>query len=73
MLGLDGVDTPKIVMTTGAPVVLKNSKVRSYFSVKKRYIGKNKVAFDKVMTQIFDPKNCGKYLENKICIYYDRQ
>ena len=25
------------------------------------------------MTQIFDPKNCNKYLENKICRYYAKR
>ena len=43
MLGLDGVDTPKTVMTTGAPAVLKNSKVRSYFSMKKDILVKIKL------------------------------
>ena len=28
------------------------------------------MVFDKVMTQIFDSKNCSKYLENKIFRYY---
>ena len=25
------------------------------------------------MTQIFDPKNCNKYLENKICRYHAKR
>ena len=38
------------------------SKVRSYFSVKKRYFCQNQVISEKVMTQIFDPKICSKHL-----------
>ena len=33
-----------------------------------RYICRNKVIFDEVITRIFDPKNCNK--EKKICRYY---
>ena len=36
----------------------------------KKYMCRNKVIFEKVMTQIFYPKNCNKFLDNKICRYY---
>ena len=47
----------------------KNVQSKDSFFSEKRYIGQNKVIFEKVMTQIFDPKNCSKYLENKIFRY----
>ena len=39
----------------------------------KIYICQNKVIFETVITQIFDQKNCNKYLEKKVCRYYAKR
>ena len=45
-------------------------KNKVLFLSEKRYICQNQVISAKAMTQIFDPKNCNKYLKNKISRYY---
>ena len=40
----------------------QNVQSKDSFFSKKRYICQNKVIFEKVMTQIFDPKICSKHL-----------
>ena len=43
----------------------KKFKRKNWFLFEKRYICQNKVAFAKIMTQIFDPKKLSKDLETE--------